>query len=416
MRSSAAAGNHPETATDVLAQARILVIDDLDANVKLLERLLRAAGVGDVMTLTDPRMATQCCLTWEPDLVFLDLHMPEMSGVQVLEALEAALPPDVFVPVVVVTGDTTSIAMEHALAAGAKDFLAKPINRTEVLLRVQNLLETRSLYTRLQHHTTQLQTALDQKLEQERRLVEQRRVWHSEISDVLAGDLLSMVFQPVVDLVSGDVVGVEALARFGGPSVRPPNEWFAQAASVGMGSTLEVYAVEQAITHIGFLRPDQFMSVNVSPETATTVELRDCVAVAPGRRLVLELTEHVQVEDYDALWPSFDVLRAQGIRIAVDDAGAGYAGLQHILRLKPDVVKLDHDLTHQIHRDPGRRALASAMVAFASEIGAALVAEGIEDGDELDTLRELGVPWGQGYHLARPSVLPLERGFPRVQT
>jgi EAL domain-containing protein (putative c-di-GMP-specific phosphodiesterase class I) len=400
--------------SELFARARILVVDDLDANVVLLERLLRAAGVGDVRTLVDPRLVTEYCLRWEPDLVLLDLHMPEMGGVEVLEALQRAMPADAFMPVLVLTGDCTSTAKEHALAAGAKDFVAKPINRTEVLLRVQNLLETRSLYTRLQRHKAQLQTALDQKLEQERRAVQRRRAWHSEISDVLAGGVLTMVFQPVVDLLCGDVAGVEALARFNSTPLRPPNEWFAQAAQVGLGTTLELHAVQQAITHIGFLDPDQFMSVNVSPTTATTEELRECVAVAPGNRVILELTEHVQVADYDALWPSFDELRAQGVRIAVDDAGAGYAGLQHILRLQPDIVKLDHDLTHDIHRDPARQALASAMATFAKDIGAALVAEGIENEDELDTLRDMGVPWGQGYHLARPGALPLDRRLPGV--
>jgi EAL domain-containing protein (putative c-di-GMP-specific phosphodiesterase class I) len=151
------------------------------------------------------------------------------------------------------------------------------------------------------------------------------------------------------------------------------------------------------------------MSVNVSPLTATTDELRSCLAAAPGRRVILELTEHVMVTDYEALWPAFDELRAQGVRIAVDDAGAGYSGLQHILRLQPDVVKLDHDLTSNIESDPARRALASAMATFAQDIGAALVAEGIETSDALDTLRSLGVPWGQGYHLAEPGPLPVAR-------
>jgi EAL domain-containing protein (putative c-di-GMP-specific phosphodiesterase class I) len=183
-----------------------------------------------------------------------------------------------------------------------------------------------------------------------------------------------------------------------------------------MGVQLELFAVEQALTHIEHLDPDQFMSVNVSPATAMTDELRERVAVAPGNRVILELTEHVRVTDYEALWPAFDELRAQGVRIAVDDAGAGYAGLQHILRLQPDVVKLDHDLTRGIQADPARRALASAMATFAHDIGASLVAEGIETAADLDTLRAIGVPWGQGYHLARPGALPLERHLPVVAT
>jgi adenylate cyclase len=140
--------NHPSDAAaegaELLARARILVVDDLDVNVILLQRLLRAAGVGTVETLTDPRLVAEHCVRRPPDLVLLDMYMPEMGGVEVLEALHAALPPDLFVPVVVVTGDTTSLARERALAAGAQDFLSKPIDRNEVVLLIQRLLETRS--------------------------------------------------------------------------------------------------------------------------------------------------------------------------------------------------------------------------------------------------------------------------------
>jgi EAL domain-containing protein (putative c-di-GMP-specific phosphodiesterase class I) len=122
---------------------------------------------------------------------------------------------------------------------------------------------------------------------------------------------------------------------------------------------------------------------------------------------VVELTEHSRVEDYDALLGALDALREGGVRIAVDDAGAGYAGLQHILRLHPEILKLDTALTPGIDNDPVRRALAASLLTFADEIGAVIVAEGIETPQELDTLRSLGIPWGQGYHLARPGALPL---------
>jgi EAL domain-containing protein (putative c-di-GMP-specific phosphodiesterase class I) len=392
----------------------VLLVDDLEANLVLLERLLRSAGIGDVRSLTDSREVAAYCQHWQPDLVLLDLHMPHMDGVAVLNELRVVLPADSFVPVLMLTGDSTPAAKEQALAAGAKDFLSKPINRTETLLRVQNLLETRSLYTRVQQHRAQLQATLDGKLAEERRLLEQHREWRSEIAAVMSSDALRMVFQPVVDIERGDVVGVEALARFVRKPVRPPNEWFAQAAQVGLAIPLELLAVERALAHIGLLEPHQFMSVNVSPATAITEELRACLAVAPGNRVILELTEHVQVTDYEALWPAFDELRAQGVRIAVDDAGAGYSGLQHIVRLQPDVVKLDTDLTRNIEADPARRALASAMATFAKDIGSALVAEGIESQDALETLRGIGVPWGQGYHLAVPGSLPLQHDLPTV--
>jgi EAL domain-containing protein (putative c-di-GMP-specific phosphodiesterase class I) len=120
---------------------------------------------------------------------------------------------------------------------------------------------------------------------------------------------------------------------------------------------------------------------------------------------VLEITEHDVTDDYSGMVSGLRGI-AQGIRIAVDDAGSGYAGLRQILEMRPDVVKLDIALVRGIDTDPARRALASAMVAFASDTGAIVLAEGIETTGELDTLRSLGVTLGQGFLLARPAPAP----------
>ncbi|HWI04340.1 MAG TPA: EAL domain-containing protein, partial [Acidimicrobiales bacterium] len=122
----------------------------------------------------------------------------------------------------------------------------------------------------------------------------------------------------------------------------------------------------------------------------------------PGNRIVLELTEHTRVGDYGALIEGLVRSRSEGVRIAADDTGAGYSGLHHLLRLRPNVVKLDIGLTRNIDEDPVRRALASALVAFAAEIDAVLVAEGVESVGELRSLRALGIPAAQGYRLGRP--------------
>ena len=379
-----------------------MVVDDQSANVWLLERLLRTAGVSDVEGLTDPAVALARCEDRLPDVLLLDLHMPGLDGFAVMDALRATLPADAFLPVLVLTADDDAAVKQRALAAGAKDFLTKPFDAVEVVLRVQNLLETKGLYTRLQRHNARLQAELDAQQAAERRRREMFTECARRIERVLAENLISMVFQPIVSLVDGRLVGAEALARFDSEPRRPPDEWFADANAVGRGVELELHAVGKAVAQLGDLPPDVYLSVNCSALTGISPALEQLVADCPGHRIVLELTEHTRVGDYEALDQALARARAAGVRIAADDTGAGYSGLQHLLRLRPNVVKLDIGLTRDIDEDPARRALASALVTFAGEIGAVLVAEGVERIGELRSLRSLGIPAGQGYLLGRP--------------
>lgn len=382
------------------------MVDDQAANVILLERVMRAAGLHGVHAVSDPREAVRRCLEVDADLVLLDLHMPHLDGYAVLAALQEALPPDTFLPVVVLTGDVSRETRDRALAAGATDFLTKPFDRAEVLLRVHNLLQTRSLYTAMRRHTDTLQADLDARTEAERRRAAQRQAVADRIQGILATDgALEMVYQPIADLHTGRIRGVEALARFHQEPRRPPNVWFDEAASVSRGNQLELAAVGAAVGALEQLSDDVFLSVNLSPDAVLDRGLDQLIGACPADRLVVEVTEHAPVRDYPALLTRLDTLREAGIRVAVDDAGAGFAGLQHVLRLRPDILKLDIALTDGIDHDPARRALSTGLVSFAEEIGAVIVAEGIETQDELATLRTLGVPWGQGYHLGRPGAL-----------
>jgi EAL domain-containing protein (putative c-di-GMP-specific phosphodiesterase class I) len=212
---------------------------------------------------------------------------------------------------------------------------------------------------------------------------------------------LETVFQPMVELESNDCVAYEALTRFPTLPDRAPSEWFATAAELGVGAELELAAISSALTFLDEFPPGAVLAINVSPAVATTDEFFERVAPVADR-LIIELTEHEPVGDYEALAEVLSHLRALGARIAIDDVGAGFACLRHILRLAPDIVKLDLSLTHGIETDPGTRALTSALVDFAGTTGALVAAEGIETESELELLRELGVDHGQGYLLGRP--------------
>ena len=231
------------------------------------------------------------------------------------------------------------------------------------------------------------------------------------IQQVLTGVLVTMVFQPIIDLQTGKVNGVESLARLTAEPRRTPDLWFIEATRVGLGVELELMAIKEALLQLDLLPPSVYMSINASPATAASPSLAAVLERIPLHRVVLEVTEHDAVTDYEVLIASLKDMRSRGLRLAVDDMGSGYANLRHILELHPDIIKLDVALTRGIDVDTPRRALAASFASFAREIGAKIVAEGMETKSEYETLKDLGVQLGQGYYLARPGPLPLPAGL-----
>ncbi|UDY38093.1 sensor domain-containing phosphodiesterase [Dermatobacter hominis] len=232
-----------------------------------------------------------------------------------------------------------------------------------------------------------------------------RRRIRDRVGRVINHGLLRTVFQPIVDLEHSRVVGFEALSRFPGEPARP-DQWFADAIAVGLGVALEVHAARTAIEAMPELPEGTYLSVNLSPTALMSIDLDELMPEDPTR-LVIELTEHARVGDYQELRTAVQRLRAAGVRIAVDDAGAGFASFRHILELGPDIVKVDLSISQGIADDPARQALVGGMAELAHQSGATLVAEGVEDPRDLDRLSILGVSVFQGYLFGRPSPLPV---------
>jgi EAL domain-containing protein (putative c-di-GMP-specific phosphodiesterase class I) len=243
-------------------------------------------------------------------------------------------------------------------------------------------------------------------LDREQLESEKRRLEWSRIRSVIDRDSLDVEFQPVFDLTDCRIVSLEALARFWVDPMRSPSAWFAEAAEVGLGAELELVAIRRALERLDEFPADVALAINVSPSTALDPRFSELL-LDVADRVVIEITEHAQVDDYEALMATLAPLRERGAQLAIDDVGAGFANLRHILRLAPDIVKLDLSLTQEIARDPAREALASSLVGFASGVGASIAAEGISSDEELELLRALGVDYGQGFYLARPSSLLL---------
>ena len=221
---------------------------------------------------------------------------------------------------------------------------------------------------------------------------------------VLAAGGPRIVYQPIVEMSSGVVVGYEALSRFDDGIA--PDVWFERAARVGMGADLELAAVQTALAGLAMLPVGAYLSINAGPALLCDPRLREVLASTSPDRIVLELTEHIAVDDYRDYRDAIGGLRRLGLRLAVDDAGAGYSSFRHVVDLTPDIIKIDGSLVHGAHLDPSRRSLIIALVSFAADLGATLIAECVEVEAEAEALRGWGIQIAQGWHFGRPAPMP----------
>lgn len=210
----------------------------------------------------------------------------------------------------------------------------------------------------------------------------------------------TVVLQPIVELATGRRVGAEALSRFPAAWGMPPDVVFHQAHSADLGHRLELLALERAAEHLE--RVTGYVAMNVSPRTLLTPACGELLARLPADRVLLELSEHEPVEDYGALRAALDAPRAAGMRLAVDDVGAGFSSLRHIVLCGPDVIKLDRSIVDGVGNDPVLRTLVGALVEFAHGNGTRVVAEGVETLGDVEALQGLAVDLAQGWYFGRP--------------
>ena len=216
----------------------------------------------------------------------------------------------------------------------------------------------------------------------------------NKLSAVLASRAFHAVFQPIVDLDSNEIVGYEALTRF--DSSQSPDLCIAEAWNVGLGAELELATLKAALTDAKALAPGVWLDLNVSPRLLERAGRLKSMLRSADRPIVLEITEHDLIDDYDVMREAIRRL-GKDIRVAVDDACAGIANFGHIIDMRPDFVKLDMSLVRRVNRNLGRQAMVVGMRHFSRTAGCRLVAEGIETHDEANTLKGLGVEFGQGY-------------------
>jgi EAL domain-containing protein (putative c-di-GMP-specific phosphodiesterase class I)/CheY-like chemotaxis protein len=390
------------------AKIRVMVADDDQAVLDYVRLVLEYEGddLEVVGVARDAGSTVDQVIMREPDVLLLDLHMPG-GGVRAAQLISSLGPST---KVLVFTADAESDELLALLRSGISGYLPKTTPPEQLAAAVRGAAAGRLHFA--EEVTGRAVQELTRRLHRERNeelLVEQAR---RRIERVIRTRSFEMVVQPIVDLATGRVAAVEALTRFIGPPERPPLAWFEEAAATARGTELELATASAALELLDALDEGLAMSINLSPTAVLSGRLGMLLRDVDPSRVIVELTEHAAVEDYGFLNMTLDRWREQGLRTAVDDAGAGYASLSHILELRPDIVKLDLSVVGNIDDDDGRRSLARALIGFADDLGIPVVAEGVENRAELDAVAALGARYGQGFHLGHP--LPLDEQ-PRLQ-
>ncbi|MGI8608404.1 MAG: EAL domain-containing protein [Candidatus Dormibacteria bacterium] len=377
---------------------KILIADDEEVMRRALADFLGSDGRFEVLpTAVDASSAVELAAEHRPDVALLDVRMPGGGGPAAARAIGLRSPATSIVALSAHDDRETVLEM---MENGARGYVIKGGNPNDI---IEAALKAAAGWVTI---SPEVASGVVGTLAAQLQLVHEdgiaRDAKVNRVQRAVMGVGLSIAYQPIWDLRAQTIAGYEALSRFASEPVRSPDLWFAEAGEFGLGSDLELTAARLALSTNPAGLGGEFLTVNLSPETLLSGDFDSILAGADLRTIVLEITEHAAVADYAALMEAINILKQSGVRTAVDDAGSGYASFRHILNLDPQMIKLDVSLTSGIDHDPKRRALASALIAFADSTGADVVAEGIEHRSELDTLIDLGASHGQGYLLGRP--------------
>lgn len=379
---------------------RVLIADDEPAlRLALSDLLAQEERVALVGAASDADEAIVLAERLRPKVALVDVKMPGGGGPHAARGIVSSSPDTRVIALSAFEDRPTVLEM---LRAGAVGYLVKGTAADQIVDSIARVAEGgTSLSEEVVGGLVDTLTTQLRREEHDRADREQRR---EKIERFVAGDGLAIAYQPIMDLRTRVVAGYEALARFRSLPPRPPDQWFAEAVELELGVQLELTAIQQALQGLDRIPAHAYLSVNASHRAAMTPRLLETLGPR-AHRVMVEITEHEPISDYPRLGAALAALRARGTRVAIDDAGAGFASLRHTLQLAPDHVKLDISLTRSIDTDRARRAMASALISFADEMDMTIVAEGIETQRELDTLLELGVRYGQGFFLAEPGPL-----------
>ena len=395
-----------EPAASVLSVAgppiRVLIADDEAVLRAALADLVHSDDSFELVgSARDADEAIALAEAMHPDVALVDVRMPAGGGLRVAEQLRELVPQTRVLAHSAVDDRASVVRM---LEGGAVGYLVKGTAPAEILSAI--VRAARGQLSVSPEVMAGLVRDLSDQLQRQEIATSERLAKADRIDRVVEGKGRSIVYQPIVELDGHRAIGMEALARFvDDGEAWPIPRWFAEAAEVGMGTELELACNRAALADLAMIPSDRYVSINASYRIAESDGMIELLDAVDATRVVIEITEHEAVEDYGRLTQALQRVRERGSRVAIDDAGAGFASLRHILLIDPEIIKLDVSLTSGIDSDARRRALATALITFAEEMDIAVVAEGIENEREHAALQALGVRFGQGYFLGRPAPL-----------
>jgi len=373
----------------VKERIRVVIADDDVVLREALAEVLRSDPLCDLVGQAGSAgEAIEMAAALKPDVAVVDVKMPDGGGERATSEIRQRSPRTKILAFSAY-GDRDTVF--ELLRRGASGFIVKGSSPAAVLDGVHNVFAGKSSLSPSVAH--EVVGRLAEVLESDSTAEAKAKSRLQRLHHAMAGGL-KIAYQPIVQLSDGKLVGYEALARFDTEPAEKPQEWFAEAADAGLLTDFELAAIKAGLVSQP-RKADTYLSLNVSPETVLSGRLQE-VTSGYGP-CVVEITEHAPVADYESLARALAPLRRRGMRLAVDDAGAGFASLRHILMLEPQLIKLDISLVRGIDGNRRQRGLAAALVTFAKEIGANVIAEGVETEGELAILKSLGVEFGQGY-------------------
>jgi EAL domain-containing protein (putative c-di-GMP-specific phosphodiesterase class I)/CheY-like chemotaxis protein len=376
---------------------RVLVVEDEAPLRKAYARILEAAGCR-VTQASNGHEAIEAHQTGAFDVIVSDITMPDMNGIRLLRAVRER---DLDIPVLLITGNPTVETSVQAVEHGALRYLIKPVEGDALVAAVAGAAKLQRI-AKLKREAAAYLGAIE-------RQVGDRAGLEASLAKGL--ETLWMAYQPIVDYKARRIAGFEALVRCNEPTLPHPGALFSAAERLGRVHEVGLAIRGHIATTLAKSEGGADVFINLHPRDLLDESLYSPESpLAPfARRIVLEITERAALDDASDVPLRIDRLRKLGFRIAIDDLGAGYAGLTYFAQLTPDVVKLDIALVRDIHKEEIKRKLVGSLATLCKELGMLVVAEGVETVEERDTVHELGCDLQQGYLFAKPG-----RPFPEV--